>query len=203
MHSPDVIKVQNTPEEHSATLDGQLETEAQSLPAKTTSPLCPPSEEPCGASEEIGIILHSDVEVVGLQEEALAPPDTSGLEQSNSVTTPEMEFQFISESNTVQIPAHLQVAPVLDGTGIEGEDPEDLAQYLWEDCQKLSVTHSALKVYLHKLHGSLDLVMTTRLNAMLHTLHFYLDEGDSMGWRNASQMAAKAAGCGESLAHKA
>jgi len=92
---------------------------------------------------------------------------------------------------------------VLDGTGIEGEDPEDLTHYLWEDCRKLAATCSALKVYLHMQHGSLDLVMTTRLNAMLHTLNFYLDESDSMGWRNASWMAAKAAGHGESLARKA
>ncbi len=163
MHCPDVIEVQNTPEEHSATLDSQ--------------------------------------------------PDSSSLEQSHSATalaplipedaTPEMVFQSVSESNTVRIPACLQVAPVLDGTGIEGEDPEDLTQHLWKDHQKLTATRSALKVYLRRHHGSLDLVMTTRLNAMLHTLNFYLDEGDSMGWRHASQMAAKAAGHGVSLARKA
>jgi len=117
--------------------------------------------------------------------------------------TPEVVFQFILESNTVQIPAHLRVAPVLDGMGIEGEDPEDLTQYLWGDHQKLAATRTALKMYLCRQRGSLDLVMTTRLNAMPHTLNFYLDESDSMGWRNVSWMAAKAAGCGESLARKA
>jgi len=111
VHSPDVIKVQNIPEEHSATLDSQLETKGPSPLAKTISPPCPPSEE-------IGLVPHVDVEMAGFQEEALEPcPDTSGLEQSNSAmalvplipedATPEVVFQFVLESNTVQIPAHL------------------------------------------------------------------------------------------------
>jgi zona occludens toxin (predicted ATPase) len=60
----------------------------------------------------------------------------------------------------------------------------------------MSNTHKKLKEWFKKKHKDLDIVVTTQIIAMIHTLNFYLDKNSEMSWRGASMLAAKGAGCG-------
>lgn len=162
------------------------------------------------------------VDIIIFDEEHPMEQDIPSFPPVNDNTLPKISFNsapipsetqlLLGSSGLVTIPSpaapvdhrpievRFQNAPVLNGDGIEGETPEDLNQHIWKDKVKMEEARKKLKKYWKSWHKDLDMVLTTRVVTMIHTLNFFLEGDESMTWRQASLLAAQGGGHGTSYA---